>query len=98
MVAIASSSRALLPGGIADVERDPNRADLVDAGSGTVDLALARASGTTPETARRLAERPEPAVDPWVLALLGARFGTTSPHASRARIAAAEALRAHLDG
>jgi hypothetical protein len=66
---------AVLPCGLAAVEDDPNDRRLTDLGSGTVDLAVARAGRLSVETARRLIERDRPPVDPWVLAVLGTRTG-----------------------
>jgi hypothetical protein len=58
---------ALLPGGLADVERDPNRLELVELRSPTVDLVLAHAAGLDERTAAALLER---GVDPYVRSLL----------------------------
>lgn len=65
----------VLPDGPDQLLRDPNREELVDLGSGTVDLMLARAPGLEPATAVALAARADPALDPWAAALLVARFG-----------------------
>jgi hypothetical protein len=86
----------VLTDGLRTVTRDP-RAALVELGSGTVDLVLARADALTDATARLLASRRQPPVDPWVLAVLVDRFGdgvwrAASGHASRSRLTATAAL------
>lgn len=63
------------PGGLDEVTAHPNRRRYVEAGSPTLDLVLARARGLRPATARALAGRRHPPPDPWVLAILVARFG-----------------------
>jgi hypothetical protein len=87
---------ACLPEGLDGASRRPDDPGLAALGSPTVDLVLARSPALDPTTAARLAGRSRPAVDPWVLAVLAARYGArvrAAPgHASRPRLAAAAAL------
>ena len=66
---------AVAPGGLDEVTAHPNRQRYVEVGSPTLDLVLARAGSLRRSTAIALAERADPPVDPWVLAILVARFG-----------------------
>jgi hypothetical protein len=66
---------AAAPGGLDEVAAHPNRRRYVELGSPTVDLVLARAASLELDTAASLAERSDPPADPWVLAILVARFG-----------------------
>ena len=89
----------VVPGGLADVRRDPDDPRLAGLDSGTIDLVVARAPDLRPETATRLAERTTPPVDPWVLAVLGARcdgplWRVVQRAVSPARLRAARALAA----
>lgn len=63
------------PGGLEEIAEHPNRSRYVELGSPTVDLVLAHAEGLRADTAEALATRDDPWADPWVLAILVARFG-----------------------
>ena len=65
----------VLPKGLADARRRPNRPTLVELGNGTVDLVLANAPSLSRRTAVSLAERWDPLLDPWSAAVLVERFG-----------------------
>jgi hypothetical protein len=87
----------VLPGGLDEAAARPNRAALVELGSGTVDLVLARAEGLGEATALALAARTDPPLDPWVAAVLVERYGDPAreafeAHASRSRRAAVRTL------
>lgn len=90
---VAATDR-VAPGGIDRIRDDPNRPALVELGSGTVDLAVARAPSLDEATAVLLADPP---ADPWVLAVLFDRYDAARAPASvhaRVRLAAADALAA----
>ena len=87
----------LLRSGLAASVRDPNRQELIELGSGTVDLALAHARGLSAASAERLAARSDPVLDPWAMAVLVERFGEAvwaahAAHASAVRRRAVAAL------
>jgi len=65
----------VLPKGLADARRRPNRPTLVELGNATVDLVLAHSPSLRHPTAVALAERRDPALDPWTAAVLVERFG-----------------------
>ncbi len=67
--------QALGADGLRGAERRPDRPGLVDVGSATVDLVLARSDRLGLATAQQLVGRTSPRPDPWVLARLAARFG-----------------------
>ena len=76
----------LLPGGLDEARRHPNRAELVELGNGTVDLVLAHAPGLERSSARALASRRDPVLDPWSAAVLVERFGDPVWDALTARV------------
>jgi hypothetical protein len=85
------------PGGPDEVSTHPNRLRYVQVGSPTLDLVLARSDSLTLQTAVALAGREDPPADPWVLAILIARFGepveaTVHSTASAGRRAAVDHL------
>jgi hypothetical protein len=87
----------VVPGGLAEVAASPDRPALVDLGSPTVDLAVARAAALDEAQALRLAARADPPIDPWVAAVLVERFGAPvwealRTHAASGRLAAVAAL------
>lgn len=87
------------PAGPIDIVSHPNRAELIELGSPTVDLLLAGAPALDDRHAEMLAGRTDPPADPWTIALLVARFGDrvgrcAAAHSSRARMRAADRLAA----
>jgi hypothetical protein len=91
----------LLPGGLDEARRNPDRPELVELGNGTVDLVLAHAPELSPEVARLLVARTDPLLDPWSAAVLVERYGapvwrtwTAHVRGERRRAVAALSVRA----
>lgn len=85
------------PGGVVEIRSHPDRPGLIELGSPSVDLVLATSPALDEHHAETLASRVDPPADPWIAALLIARFGDrirrlAAAHSSRARTTATNDL------